>query len=208
MNRHHFLFSVLLIVVCNLVATAQGDFSTLDAFKKTVERGEDRISVEANGDLNGDNLEDWAGVVHSEKSNASPTYQLYVLIQQPQGGYQVAQKSLEREIPGMGCCWVEDLRISRGSIYIQNNAKTAATMGAATHQFKFYKGQWRLVGIKIYYTDLSKDTSIDTDMNVLTGDVIETKSKGDGKPTITKRRKRFGLYLLKDFPFLNTFGTS
>ena len=92
MNRHRLFFSVLLIVLCNVVATAQGDFSTLDGFKKSVERGEDRITIEANGDL--------------------------------------------------------------------------------------------------------------------TGDVIETKSKGDGKPTITKRRKRFGLHLLKDFPFLNTFGTS
>jgi len=51
MNRHRLFFSVLLIVLCNVVATAQGDFSTLDAFKKSVERGEDRITIEANGDL-------------------------------------------------------------------------------------------------------------------------------------------------------------
>ena len=208
MNQHRLFFSVLLIVVCSAVARGQQNFSTLDAFKSSVGRGEDRISVEATGDLNGDNLEDWTGVVHRKKSDASPTYQLYVLIRQPRGGYQVAQRSREEEIPGMGCCWVEDLQISGGSIYIQNNAKTAATMEAARHQFKLYKGQWRLVGIKIFYTDHSNDTSTDTDMNVLTGDVIEKKSKGDGKPMIIKRKKRFGLYLLKDFDFSNTFGTS
>jgi hypothetical protein len=206
-NKMKLFFSVLLIAICTVVATGQQNFSTLDAFKNSVGRGENRITVEATGDLNGDNLEDWAGVVHREKSNASPTYQLYILIRQPQGGYHVAQASREEEIPGMGCCWVEDLQISRGSIYIQNNAKTAATMEAAKHQFKYYKGQWRLVGIQIFYTDHSDDTSTDTDMNVLTGDVIEKKSKGDGKPTIIKRKKRFGLYLLKDFDFSNAFGT-
>ena len=106
MNQHRLFFSVLLIVVCTAVATGQQNFSTLDAFKSSVGRGEDRISVEATGDLNGDNLEDWTGVVHRKKSDASPTYQLYVLIRQPRGGYQVAQRSREEEIPGMGCCWV------------------------------------------------------------------------------------------------------
>ena len=106
----------------------------------------------------------------------------------------------------MGCCWVEDLRISRSSIYIQNNAKTAVTMEAATHQFKLYKGEWRLIGIRVYYIDHSADTSTDTDMNVLTGTVIEKTQKGDGKATVRRRNKKFGVYLLKDFDFLNTFG--
>ena len=205
MQRYFFL-SIPIVFFCTLVGVAQTDFSSLNAFKKSVERGEDRVTVQATGDLNGDNLEDWCGVVHRHKPDASPTYQLYVLLRQPQGSYQLAQTSREEEIPGMGCCWVEDLQITRGSIYIQNNAKTAATMEAARHQFKLYQGQWRLVGIKIFYTDHSADTSTDTDMNVLTGDVIEKKSKGDGKPRISKRKKRFGVFLLKDFDFLNTFG--
>ena len=205
--RRHFLFSIFIIFFCTLVATAQTNFPSLKAFKETVERGEDRIEIEATGDLNGDNAEDWSGVVHRQKSDASSTYQLYVLLQQPHGGYQLAQTSREEAISGMGCCWVEDLRITRGSIYIQNNAKTAATMEAARHQFKLYKGQWRLIGIQIFFTDHSADTSTDTDVNVLTGDVIEKKFKGDGKPRISKHKKRFGVYLLKDFDFLNTFGT-
>jgi hypothetical protein len=205
--QRHLHYSIPIIFFCTLVATAQTNFSSIEAFKESVERGEDQIIIQDVGDLNGDNLEDWSGVVHRQKPDASPTYQLYVLLQQPQGGYQVAQTSREEGISGMGCCWVEDLQISRGSIYIQNNAKTAATMEAARHQFKLYKGQWRLVGIQIFYTDHSADTSTDTDMNVLTGDVIEKKSKGDGKPRISKRKRRFGVYLLKDFGFVNTFGT-
>ena len=201
------LLSILVVFLSCLVASAQTEFSSLDTFRRTVQKGEDRVSVEARGDLNGDGLEDWAGVVHRQNPDASPTYQLYVLLRQPQGGYQLAQKSKEEEIPGMGCCWVEDLRISRSSIYIQNNAKTAATMEAATHQFKLYKGEWRLIGIRIYYIDHSSDTSTDTDMNVLTGAVIEKTSKGDGKARVSRRNKKFGAYLLKDFDFLNSFGT-
>jgi len=81
--------------------------------------------------VNGDGLEDWAGVILREKSDGLRTSQLYVLLQQPQGSYRVAEKSLEEQIAGMGCCWTEDLTISRSSIYIQNNAKTAATNGSS-----------------------------------------------------------------------------
>ena len=98
--------------------------------------------------------------------------------------------------------------IRRSSIYIQNIAKTASSMEAATHQFKLYKGEWRLVGIRIYYTDFSPyaPATIDTDMNLLTGLVIEKRQKGDNKPVTRSRRKKFAAYLLKDFDFSNRYG--
>lgn len=182
------------------------EFPSVAAFLKQMLNDANSLSVDARGDLNGDGLEDWAGVILREKSEVVRTSQLYVLVQQPTGGYRVAEKSLEAEIAGMGCCWTEDLRISRSSVYIQNNAKTAATMEAATHQFKFYKNEWRLIGVKIYYLDHSTDTSTETDMNLLTGAVIETKSKGDRKPAIRRRKQVFGRFLLKDFDFFNGFG--
>jgi len=163
--------------------------------------------MKAEGDLNGDGLADWTALILREKPGESSTYQLYVLLRLAQGGYQVAEKTNAEAISGMGCCWVEDVRIDRSSIYIQSNAKTAATMEAATHQFKLYKGQWRLVGLKIYYLDHTTDVSTETDMNVLTGAVIEKRQKGDGKPTVTRRSKKFGFYLLKNFDFSNMFGT-
>lgn len=192
-----------LIICPALIAHGQEVFSSPDQFVKAIVAGEDSLSVEAKGDLNGDGLVDWAGVIHRQK--AAPTYQLYVLLQQG-GGYRIAEKSLEEQIPGMGCCWVEDLRIERSSIYIQNNAKTATTMEAATHQFKLYQGQWRLIGVKIYYLDHVADISTETDMNFLTGLVIEKKQKGERKPTIRKSTRKFNLHLLKDFDFLNGFG--
>jgi len=189
-----------------VAAAAQSEFTTVDLFLKSVLSAEARLDAKAAGDLNGDGLADWTGLIHREKSDDAPTYQLYVLLRQPQGGYRVAEKTNAEQIAGMGCCWVEDLRIERGSIYIQSNAKTAASMEAATHQFKFYKGQWRLVGIRIYYIDHSKDTTTETDMNVLTGAIVEKRQKGERKPTATRRSKKFGVYLLKDFDFSNMFG--
>jgi hypothetical protein len=172
MNRLSLVLSTALLLLSPLLTSAQSNFSSLNAFSKSILKGEDQISLKATGDLNGDGLDDWAGVVHRERrGDSSPTYQLYVLLRLPQGGFQLAEKSIEEEIPGMGCCWAEDLTIRGSSIYIQNNAKDASTMEAATHQFKLYKGEWRLVGMKILLTDFSTDppSEMDTDMNVLTG---------------------------------------
>lgn len=205
-SRSTVLICLLVLLWCPIDATAQTEFPSPDAFVKSIFKGKSDLSTEAKGDLNGDGLADWAGVVRREKGDFLSTYQLYVLMRQPNGGYRVAETSTEAQIPGVGCCWVEDLRIARSSIYIQNNAKTAATMEAATHQFKLYQGQWRLIGVRIYYIDHSSNTSTDTDVNLLTGLVIEKKQRGERRPTTTRRSKKFALRLLKDFDFLNGFG--
>jgi hypothetical protein len=205
--KRRLLMAVVVVLLCPLGVFAQSEFTTVDLFLKSILSNEARLDAKAEGDLNGDGLADWTGLIHREKPDDAPTYQLYVLLRQPQGGYRVAEQTKAEEIAGMGCCWVEDLRIQRAGIYVQSNAKTAVTMEAATHQFMLYKGQWRLVGLRVYYIDHSKDTTTETDMNVLTGAVIEKHQKGDGKPTVRRRTKKFGVYLLKDFDFLNMFGT-
>jgi hypothetical protein len=131
------------------------------------------------------------------------------LTRAPQGGYSVAVQTQKAEIPGMGCCWLEELAVRRGSIFIQNNAKTASTMEAATHQFKFYKGEWRLIGLRIYLTDHNPGAPLtsDSDMNLLTGLVIEKTQKGDNRPTSRRSNKKFPTSLLRDFDFSNGFGT-
>jgi hypothetical protein len=197
------------MILCSPVAAyAQADFTSIDLFLKATLKAGDQLSAQAKGDLNGDGLEDWAGVIQRGEAGSSPTYQLYVLLQAGQSGYRVAERSKEAPIPGMGCCWMENLEIKRSSIYIQNNAKTATTMEAATHQFKLYNGEWRLVGVRIYDIDQSTDVSTETDMNLLTGSVIEKKQKGERKPTTRSRRKKFSTSLLKDYDFNNGFGVA
>jgi hypothetical protein len=147
-------------------------------------------------------------VIRGQVPDESPTYQLFVLLAKPDGTFGVAERSLKEEIPGMGCCWLEDLRIRRGSIFVQNNAKTASVMEAATHQFKWYKGEWRLVGVTIYLTDHTPGATMtqDTEMNLLTGLVIEKTSKRNHRPRTTRRTRKFSIALLKDFNFSNGFG--
>jgi len=201
------LLTVVVVLLCPLGVLAQSEFTSVDLFLKSILSGEARLESKAEGDLTGDGLADWTGLILREKPGESSTYQLYVLLRLPQGGYRVAEKTNAEAISGMGCCWVEDVRIERSSIYVQTNAKTAATMEAATHQFKMYKGQWRLVGLKIYYLDHTTDVSTETDMNMLTGAVVEKRQKGERKPSVRRRSKRFGIYLLKDYKFANMFGT-
>ena len=206
MHELRLVLSALFILWGASTTFAQVDFPGLDVFLKTTLEGGGRLALEARGDLNGDGLEDWAGVIERRKPGFSSTNQLHVLLRLPQGGYRVAEKSREEMIAGMGCCWAEDLQIKRSSIYIQNNAKTAATMEAATHQFKLHRGEWRLVGVKIFYLQTSSDTSTETDMNLLTGSVIEKRQRGENRPTTRRRQKRFATRLLKDFDFSNWFG--
>lgn len=208
MRRHRLVLSTLVILWCPFTAASQVDLSNVDAFLKSTLKGEDRLDMDAKGDLNSDGLEDWAGVIERKKPDPSRTSQLYVLLQLRQGGYRVAEKSKEEEIAGTGCCYVESLEIRNSSIYIQNNTKTGNTMDATTHQFKLYQGKWRLIGIKTSLTDFNSDTYTDTDMNLLTGAVIEKRQKGDeGKPITRSLRKKFAISLLKNYDFDNWFGT-
>lgn len=208
MRKLSLILSALVILWCPFSTTAQVDFSSIDAFLKSILKAEDRLSFEAKGDLNDDGLEDWAGVINRKGADSSRTDQLYVLLGLRQGGYRVAEKSKEEEVPGTGCCGVEYLEILRSSIHIQNNVKTDGKMTATTHQFKLRNGVWRLVGKKTYQTDFNPDVpaSTDTEVNLLTGSVIEKRQKGDNKPVITRRRQKFAAYLLKNFDFSKRFG--
>ena len=208
MRKLILLLSTVVVLWCPCSTTAQVDFASTDAFVKATVKGEDQLLFEAKGDLNGDGLEDWAGVISRQQPDSPHTDQLYVLLRRTGSGYHIAEKSKEEEVSGTGCCYVEALEIRGGSLYIQDNIKADGAMNAVTHQFKFLQGKWRLIGMKISRTDFNptEPVSIDTDMNLLTGSVIEKRQKGDDKPVSRKRRRKFGIYLLKNFDFSETFG--
>lgn len=213
----YFCFPLMLVLfsVTALAQTRTNEivFADPGEFVKSILKEGDALGIEARGDLNSDGLEDWVGIIERNKPEpadgetfTSKTSQLYVLLRRSAGGYQVAEQSKEEPVRGMGCCWVENLEIKRSSLFIQNNAKTANTMEAATHQFKFYRNEWRLVGLRIFYLVISEDFSTETDMNLLTGAVIVKKQKGEKKAVTTRRQKKFPRSLLKDFDFFNGFG--
>ena len=191
------------------VSVSQETFPTTAAFAKSSLKSGDQLSSEARGDLNGDGLNDWVGVIRGQVPDESPTYQLFVLIAKPGGGFVVSERTQKAEIPGMGCCWLEDLQIRRGSIFVQNNAKTASIMEAATHQFKLYKDEWRLIGLTIYLTDHTPGATMtkDTEMNFLTGLVIEKTKKRNSRLRTSRSTRKFSIALLKDFDFSNGFGS-
>ncbi len=162
MHRLRLILLALTILSLPFTTAAQADFASVDVFLKSILKGEDRLSLKARGDLNGDGLEDWAAVIERQKSDSLSTSQLYVLLRLRQGGYRIAEKSREAPITGMGCCWVENLEIKRSSIHVQSNVKMGGTMEATTYQFKLHQGEWRLIGLRIFKLDVSSDASIES----------------------------------------------
>ncbi|HKO97284.1 MAG TPA: hypothetical protein VJU86_09845 [Pyrinomonadaceae bacterium] len=204
----HVVLAITAVVSWVTLANSQETFTSRNAFLKTQLKANDRLSTEAKGDLNADGLVDWVVVIRSQEPDTSPTYEMFVLLRQAASGFRLAERTQKAESPGMGCCWLEDLTIRGGSIFVQNNAKTASVMEAATHQFKWYKGEWRLVGLTVYLTDHTpgSPSTKDTEMNLLTGLIIEKTRKGN-RPARTQRSSReFPVALLKDFDFSNGFG--
>ena len=189
------------------------EFESVEAFLKSAMKAGDKLEFQTKGDLNGDGLEDWAGVLQRKKTENDGTgnvfdvdaTQIYVLLQQPDS-YQIAEKSKEGFLGGSGCCWVEDLEIRRSSLFLQINAKTAGTMKAMFYQLKLYKNEWRLVGLRVFFLEIEPDESIETDMNLLTGTVIEKKQKGERKPVVRRSQKKFPGYFLKNFDFESSYG--
>ena len=175
----------------------------IDAFLKSVTQAGDTLEFEAKGDLNGDSLSDWTGIIRRKKSppfvenetETDQTIQLYILFRQPDGSYKLAEKSKETGVFGGGMPYIEALDIERGSVMLQLNS----TAYASFSRFRFYKNVWRLVGWREVRVDNEKDSLFEKDRNLLTGAVIEKRQTGERKPVFKRYQKRFPPLLLKNF---------
>ncbi len=181
---------------------------SVEAFLKTVLKPDDRVEIEAKGDINGDGVADWAGVIHRKKDpplvekgiEADSAEQLYLLLGQRQGGYLVAEKSKETGIFGVVNAYIENLEIRHSSLFLQVNS---GSMFYTVSQFRFYRGEWRLVGLKeTQNITPSVGEYHTTDRNLLTGTVFETWGRDDRKPRVKSYRKKFRRVLLKDFDLM------
>jgi hypothetical protein len=185
-----------------------GRFDSVAAFIATIPDSLPDQSITARGDLTGDGLEDAAVVVASGNDPFERSQQLHILISGSSGHLVLAASSQQAPMAGMGCCWVEALDISKGSVYIQNNAKTACDIESATHQFKLYRGIWRLMGLKItdYRRCEEPQLYVSRDTNVLTGRTIHLRQTGERPPRTWATRVSPEVALLSDYDFFNGFG--
>ena len=183
-------------------------FASVEAFLSATLKSGDRKDLEAQGDLNGDGLADWAGLIERKKDppfrardlETRQTVQLYVLLQQPKGNFVIAARSKESGTFGAGNLYFEDLRIERSNLYLQLNG---GARYRSVSQFRLYRGEWRLVGWEetdiISYPDENPFKSSRRDRNLLTGNVIDSRQTGDRTRIVKRYRKRFPRVLLRDF---------
>ncbi len=200
-------------LLCTVALADTARFRDVAAFLASIPHANAEQSQIAKGDLNADGREDVAVVVATTTSNKdgeTRAHQLFVLLQEPTGGLRVVAASQRVDQVGAGCCWVEGLEIRNQSVYIQNNAKTACSMEAATHQFKQYAGVWRLIGHKVVYLELcdGKDATKEEDSNLLTGKTIVSTRAGDKPKRTSSKQRSFPVALLTDFDFFNGFGVT
>jgi hypothetical protein len=191
---------------CTFAAPAR--YASLQAYFAATPHARVDESQVAKGDLNGDGREDMALMLATGATREDRRQQLVVLLQETDGSFTLAVASGPEPLVGMGCCWVEALEIKNQSVFIQNNAKTACTMEAATHQFKLYKNVWRAVGVNIFYVKLCDEPQTETtqSFNLLTGKLIVTTA--GGKKPVPPRTRSFtpSVARMSAFDFNNGFG--
>lgn len=129
------------------------------------ERAGDPMSQvdQATGDLNGDGLSDWAGVVYWSVDGAR-VGQLFILLQQADGRYVLSEYSqatnmataIDLEIQPTG-------RLDVGWTYHSSNA---------TLHFKLYKGAWTRVGEDDFGYDTETQVATRSSYNFLTGRMV------------------------------------
>lgn len=195
-------------ILCNSTLAEPRNYETAEEFIKSIPHANRNESLVAEGDLNGDDLKDFAVAVNIKLEGFERYNQLHVLVQEKSGKFSLAISSKKSPVAGMGCCWVESIDIRNGSIFLQNNAKTACDMEAATHQFKLYKNTWRLIGLKISNYQHCEDPQLIEvrDFNILTGKIIKSIQLDDRPKNYERTEFIPKKFLLKDFDFYNGFG--
>jgi hypothetical protein len=166
MKLKHYIATLLFILVNIGAAAAEHEYKSVDEFTRSLPAKPARTINIAEGDLNGDGLSDRA-VVTDDGDGQS--HQLYILLQARGGGFFVAQKTKQN-----GGFWqAVYLSIEKGSLFV--NIEGMQPTSGARHQFKLYRGIWRLIGLR--YTRVTGNTeeggvaTSGFDWNVITGDV-------------------------------------
>lgn len=188
---------LLIVLILTFVSVgtfaAEQEYQNVDQFTSTLSPAP--VWQIAEGDLNGDGLNDRAIVTHEPNSEVVP--KLYVLLQTPKGEFRLAQESKVGTYHNGGV----ELTIENGSLFV--HLESIKCCEQATHQFKLYRGIWRLIGLTHFISTMSERSDggpnfIKTDINLLTGDILF----GDDESGKTQRAKATGgRCLLADYEF-------
>ncbi|WP_369929462.1 hypothetical protein [Xanthomonas sp. NCPPB 2632] len=160
------------------------EYASPDAALKAIYGTRMLTMREVQGDLNGDGLTDWAGVVSYVEADATMR-RLLILTRTPNGGYTLAAQS-KPDVQWDSAA--EELEISGKDLFAN------FSHGGGDHPFKWvsqvrlYKNQWRIIGTKITSYDVDDTKSIVEDTNTLTGNKIT--SYMDGKRTLRVERSK------------------
>lgn len=172
------LLTFLLALALPMLAdAAETEYASPAAFLKSVP-GAKAIESEASGTLAPDDAEYWAGRVYGDTepnsgSDAGLFRQAFLLKKLGNGKYVLVEKSAKNTSNGGTGHWrLGGVSIAHGSLYIDYGYNWHQCEGSSTSQFKFYDGQFRMVGVKSVETDSLQDLKIYTDTNLLTGRAI------------------------------------
>lgn len=173
-------------------------YANVDLFLRAVEDVMPARTSGVYGALTGLGRRDWVGDVYFRgEGDPAPWHQLVILVQQADGRYRPAAWSRVMSAEGgTGHHYIAGVEIRNDSLYVMNDWNWHGCGGTARHQYKLYKGDWRLIGVTFTRTNaVPKGTdefeptdSMTFDRNVLTGDVIVDYRPRDGKPVRTRKR--------------------
>jgi hypothetical protein len=174
MKLKYYFATLLFIFLGTGAVAAERKYKSVDEFTRSLPANPKRQIDIAEGDLNGDGLGDRAILTDD---GDGLTHQLHILLQTRDGGYLVAQKSKQNT----GFWQAISLSIEKGSLFV--NIEGMRPTSGAKHQFNFYRGIWRLIGLR-YSSDTgnTEDGGVATsgfDWNVVTGDVIFDDEAGN-----------------------------
>ena len=194
--------ALLIAALCSIPAyAADADaarYDSVDRFIDTIPDADHQHIIGAYGELSGRAHKDWAGLVYFNDAKGQPLQQLFILTQGDNGKYQLAASNhADSAFGGTALNGIDQVKIARSSITITSSWNWHGCRGGATHQFKYYKGQWRLIGVSFQRTNAKTTTeddqtyfdasdSITVDRNVLTGNIILKSTSATKKKGVTE----------------------
>lgn len=195
-------------------------YASVQAYLDALPRSDRPFTKGAYGDLAGVGRQDWAGIVSFSRprpEGGSDTEQDYerviILTQAADGTYLEAAKSTPINVsPTFG---FRRVQITNRSAFVSSGSSWHECGDSATHQFKLYQGQWRLIGVKFQQGGLTEaedgssgQDAAEFDRNVITGNVTAKITRFNQKPVERRFRVKPQVILLDKLAPGEGFGWS